>query len=118
MGLKYTNWEENFFCEGSLFHFVNFLDFIFWQKCCHMFSQHEIRFVSYFWGNLFFASKWEFLNQFTIDDDPKIVELEFLDGRLFDFTALEAINELSLKYKNAGKHVTSLFQSHRLDVYY
>jgi len=54
-------------------------------------------------GGLFFASKWELFSHFDVVNDPDVVEISFTQGKLYDFTALETINELGSKYERAGK---------------
>jgi len=54
-------------------------------------------------GGLFFASKWDLMKHFDIDSDPPVVEISFTQGKVYDFTALEMINELGAKYARKGK---------------
>lgn len=54
-------------------------------------------------GILFFGSVLNFKDSFTISDDPKSVILDLKDARVMDFSALEAIDSIALKYKEAGK---------------
>lgn len=54
-------------------------------------------------GPLFFGSVKNFLELFTPDDDPDDVIIEFQNSRVADHSAIEAIDNLALKYIKAGK---------------
>ncbi|GJQ60413.1 MAG: SulP family inorganic anion transporter [Candidatus Scalindua sp. AMX11] len=54
-------------------------------------------------GSLFFGSVTSFKNLFTPSQDPKNVVIEFQNTRVYDHSALEAINTISEKYKELGK---------------
>lgn len=54
-------------------------------------------------GILFFGSVLNFKDLFTINDDPKSVILDLKYAKVMDFSALEAIDSVALKYKEAGK---------------
>ena len=56
-------------------------------------------------GSLFFASAGEFLQQFSSQDDPEEVEIDFAKARLMDHSAIEAVNNLADRYQRAGKHL-------------
>jgi len=56
-------------------------------------------------GPLFFASTTQFTNIFDVKNDPSDVVIDFTDARLYDHSALEAINNLADKYGEAGKKV-------------
>ena len=54
-------------------------------------------------GPLFFGSVQNFLELFTPADDPDDVIIEFQNSRVADHSAIEAIDNLALKYIKAGK---------------
>ena len=57
------------------------------------------------WGPLFFGSIQAFNNKFDIAQDPDHVEIDFMESRVSDHSALEALYNLIGKYKEAGKSV-------------
>ncbi|WP_152544554.1 SulP family inorganic anion transporter [Actibacterium mucosum] len=56
-------------------------------------------------GPLFFGSAAGFTELFTPKDDPKLVVVDFADSRVADQSALNAIEELTVKYKELGKEL-------------
>ncbi|MDH5183153.1 MAG: SulP family inorganic anion transporter [Gammaproteobacteria bacterium] len=54
-------------------------------------------------GVLFFGSVKNFIELFTIDDDPDDIVIEFQNSRVADHSAIEAIDNLAEKYLDAGK---------------
>ncbi|MGY0563905.1 MAG: SulP family inorganic anion transporter [Paraglaciecola chathamensis] len=56
-------------------------------------------------GNLFFGSITDFKAKFNPSQDPNCVAIDFLDARLFDQSAIEAVQGISEKYKKLGKTV-------------
>ena len=56
-------------------------------------------------GPLFFGSIQAFNSKFDIKSDPEKVEIDFLESRVSDHSALEAIFNLVEKYEKAGKQV-------------
>lgn len=54
-------------------------------------------------GALFFGSCRNFSEKFDIKNDPEDVIIDFMHARVFDHSAIESINTLTEKYKNAGK---------------
>ncbi len=54
-------------------------------------------------GSIFFGSVTSFKNIFTPSKDPKNVIIEFQNTRVYDHSALDAINTVSEKYKELGK---------------
>ena len=58
------------------------------------------------WGPLFFGSISAFNDKFDIKNDPDVVEIDFVESRVSDHSALEAIFVLVEKYQAAGKKVT------------
>lgn len=58
------------------------------------------------WGPLFFGSISAFNEKFDIKNDPETVEIDFVEARISDHSAIEAIFALVEKYKAAGKKIT------------
>ncbi len=56
-------------------------------------------------GPLFFGSIHNFRNLFNPDNDPDDVVIDFANSRVYDHSALEAIDALALRYINAGKQL-------------
>ncbi len=56
-------------------------------------------------GPLFFASTTQFANLFDVKNDPADIIIDFTDSRVYDHSALEAINNIADKYGEAGKKV-------------
>jgi len=57
-------------------------------------------------GPLFFGAVTSFKEIFTPAEDPDIVSIEFKNSRVYDHSALEAINGVCAKYRELGKTVT------------
>ncbi|NNM16891.1 MAG: SulP family inorganic anion transporter, partial [Bacteroidia bacterium] len=57
------------------------------------------------WGPLFFGSIQEFKNKFDIKNDPDKVIIDFMESRVADHSALEALFQLVEKYEAAGKEL-------------
>ncbi|MCA0133269.1 SulP family inorganic anion transporter [Winogradskyella alexanderae] len=57
------------------------------------------------WGPLFFGSIQNFNAKFDVKNDPDNVEIDFVESRISDHSALEAIFNLVNKYKAAGKNI-------------
>lgn len=57
------------------------------------------------WGPLFFGSISAFNSKFDVNNDPKKVEIDFIDSKVSDFSGIEAIFNLVEKYHKAGKEV-------------
>lgn len=55
------------------------------------------------WGSVFFGSIQSFNSKFDINGDPKKVEIDFMEAKVADHSALEAIFVLVEKYEKAGK---------------
>ena len=58
------------------------------------------------WGPLFFGSISAFNEKFDVKNDPDKVEIDFVESRISDHSALEAIFNLVNKYEKAGKKIT------------
>lgn len=57
-------------------------------------------------GPLFFGAVTSFKEIFTPAEDPQRVRIEFAGTKVYDHSALEAINGLCAKYRELGKEVT------------
>lgn len=57
------------------------------------------------WGPLFFGSIIAFNEKFDVKNDPVQVEIDFVESRVCDHSAIEAIYNLVLKYEEAGKKI-------------
>ncbi|AXO80167.1 SulP family inorganic anion transporter [Olleya aquimaris] len=57
------------------------------------------------WGPLFFGSIQAFNEKFDIKNDPDTVEIDFIESRVSDHSALEAIFNLVEKYEKEGKQI-------------
>jgi SulP family sulfate permease len=57
------------------------------------------------WGPLFFGSIQNFNSKFDAKNDPKNVEIDFVESRVSDHSALEAIFNLVSKYETEGKSI-------------
>ncbi|WP_440959838.1 SulP family inorganic anion transporter [Oceanicaulis sp. LC35] len=56
-------------------------------------------------GPLFFASTDNFSELFDIENDPDVVIVDFKRSRVVDQSALQAIEDLALKYESKGKEL-------------
>jgi SulP family sulfate permease len=57
------------------------------------------------WGPLFFGSISAFNEKFDVKNDPDRVEIDFVEARISDHSALEAIFNLVEKYEAEGKKI-------------
>lgn len=57
------------------------------------------------WGPLFFGSIQVFKSKFDVQNDPDRVIIDFMESRVSDHSALEALFQLVEKYEAAGKEV-------------
>jgi SulP family sulfate permease len=57
------------------------------------------------WGPLFFGSISAFNEKFDIKNDPENIEIDFVESRVSDHSALEAILNLVKKYKAENKTI-------------
>lgn len=71
------------------------------------------------WGPLFFGSIKTFNDKFDVKKDPKSVEIDFVESRVSDHSALEAILNLVKRYENEGKtvHLKHLSQECKVLLY-
>ncbi len=56
-------------------------------------------------GPLFFGSVTNFNRLFDFMADPKVVHFDFLNARVYDHSAIEAINKMAEKYEGLGKEI-------------
>jgi len=57
------------------------------------------------WGPLFFGSITAFNDKFDVKNDPETVEIDFVESRISDHSAIEAVFNLVNKYEAEGKSV-------------
>ena len=57
------------------------------------------------YGPLFFGSIQVFNSKFDVKNDPEKVEIDFLESKVSDHSAIEAIFNLVERYEKLGKHV-------------
>ena len=57
------------------------------------------------WGPLFFGSITNFNNKFDVKNDPEKIEIDFMESRIADHSAIEAIGSIVSKYDSAGKEI-------------
>ncbi len=62
-------------------------------------------------GALFFGSVRSFQDQFSPQDDPDEVVIDFRQSRVCDHSGLEAINSLTERYLAQGKKLRLLYLS-------
>ena len=55
------------------------------------------------WGPLFFGSITAFNEKFDVNNDPKSIAIDFIEARISDHSAFEAILNLVKKYEAVGK---------------
>ncbi len=57
------------------------------------------------YGPLFFGSTTAFSEKFDIQNDPKIVLIDFKESRICDMSAIDALNKITKRYADLGKSV-------------
>ncbi len=57
------------------------------------------------WGPLFFGSVQNFNAKFDIENDPKKIEIDFIESRVSDHSGIESIENLIHKYSKVNKKV-------------
>ena len=57
------------------------------------------------WGPLFFGSSLSFNSKFDPKNDPKRVEIDFIESKVSDHSGIEAIRNVANKYLDLGKEV-------------
>ena len=77
-----------------------------WQKAWEIYARREVKDnITYYtldWA-LFFGSVTKFKSLFDIKNDTKEVVIDFLNSRVMDHSAIEAIDSLTVKYLKAWK---------------
>ena len=63
-------------------------------------------------GPLFFGSTNGFTELFDIKGDPKLIIIDFMQSRVVDQSALQAIDDLASKYEEEGKEIQLRHISH------
>lgn len=58
------------------------------------------------WGPLFFGSTQAFNSKFDISNDPKAIEIDFIESKVTDHSGVEALRNIANKYIALGKEVT------------
>jgi len=80
-----------------------------WKKSTHLIADVKVNDegskVYQLHGPLFFASVESFKSLFTVTDDPDDVVIDFYFSRVYDQSAIEAINNVTEKYSALGKRV-------------
>ena len=91
-----------------------------WKKSMHLtadtkFNEEGSK-IYQLHGPLFFASDEAFKSLFAFDEDPDDVVIDFYFSRVYDQSALEAINAVTEKYAQRGKrvHLTHLSEECRV----
>ncbi|MEQ8336240.1 MAG: SulP family inorganic anion transporter [Cyclobacteriaceae bacterium] len=67
-------------------------------------DEHGIKHYEIY-GPLFFGSVSLFNSKFDIANDPNEVIIDFKESRIADQSAIEAVNKITEKYRNAGKTI-------------
>jgi SulP family sulfate permease len=57
------------------------------------------------WGPLFFGSTQSFASKFDVKNDPKKIEIDFIESRVSDHSGIEALERIMDKYIDEGKEV-------------
>lgn len=57
------------------------------------------------YGPLFFGSVTAFNEKFDVANDPEKVVIDFKESRVADMSGIDALNKLTARYNNAGKHL-------------
>jgi|TARA_R110002072_G_scaffold192257_2_gene349252 SulP family sulfate permease len=58
------------------------------------------------WGPLFFGSTTAFNNKFDVSNDPKQVEIDFIESKVSDHSGVEALRNIANKYIDSGRSIT------------
>ncbi|MEQ8882345.1 MAG: SulP family inorganic anion transporter [Cyclobacteriaceae bacterium] len=67
-------------------------------------DEHGIKHYEIY-GPLFFGSVSLFNSKFDVANDPNEVIIDFKESRIADQSAIEAVNKITEKYRNAGKTI-------------
>ena len=63
------------------------------------------------WGPLFFGSVQNFNAKFDVKNDPKRVELDFIESKVSDHSGIEALRAIANKYLDSGREIQLLHLS-------
>jgi SulP family sulfate permease len=68
------------------------------------------------YGPLFFGSVTAFSEKFDVAGDPDEVVIDFMDSKVADMSAIDALNKLTARYRKAGKklHLKQLSEDCRI----
>ena len=55
------------------------------------------------WGPLFFGSITAFNSKFDVHNDPDLIEIDFIESRVSDHSAIEAVFQLSQQIRRRRK---------------
>jgi len=58
------------------------------------------------WGPLFFGSVQNFNSKFDIKNDPKKVEIDFIESKVSDHSGIEALKNIANKYLDSDREIT------------
>ena len=67
-------------------------------------KEHDVKYYE-IQGPLFFASIMRFKELFNYHSDPDTVVIDFTNSKVLDHSAIEALNEVTAKYRNLNKKV-------------
>ncbi|MFT4567094.1 MAG: SulP family sulfate permease [Saprospiraceae bacterium] len=57
------------------------------------------------WGPLFFGSTQNFVTKFDAKSDPQNIEIDFMESRISDHSAIEALRTIGNRYLDMGKGI-------------
>ncbi|MBT8232713.1 MAG: SulP family inorganic anion transporter [Saprospiraceae bacterium] len=57
------------------------------------------------WGPLFFGSVQNFNTKFSVKQDPKSVEIDFIESKVSDHSGIEALRNVANKYIDSGRKI-------------
>jgi SulP family sulfate permease len=57
------------------------------------------------YGPLFFGSTAKFLEKFDVANDPDEVVIDFMESKVVDMSAIDALNKITSRYQKEGKKV-------------
>lgn len=68
-------------------------------------EEHDGQKIYHVKGAIFFGSVHNFLDAFTIEADCDNIIIDLLHARIYDHSGIEALNTITLRYKNANKTI-------------
>jgi len=63
------------------------------------------------WGPLFFGSVQNFNAKFDVKNDPKNIEIDFIESKVSDHSGIEALRNIANKYLDSGRTINLLHLS-------